>query len=80
MSLDVLHSGWKGKHIPMVRVLRLVKKNKIDVWSPPGHQITQSIHPWIKVNYILPIRFLVIGNDIVISYVWSICKAAHVLK
>ena len=56
------------------------KQNKIEIWSPPGYQITQSIHPGIKVNYIFPIRFLGIDNDIVISYVLSICKAAHVLK
>ena len=56
------------------------KQNKIDVWSSPGIQITQSIPPGYNVNYMLPTLFWVIDNDIVICYVSSICKAAHILK
>ena len=81
MGVDVLHSGWTGKQIPMVRVHPVMKKqNKIDVWSPHDYQITQSIPTGIEFNYILPICFLLIDNDIVISHVWYICKPAHVLK
>ena len=82
MSLDVLKFGLHGQTYPNGSCSSPSdeKQNKIDVLSPPVYQITQSIPPVNNVNYILRTCFLVIDNDIAICYVWSVCKAAHVLK